>query len=56
MSHVSEINRDLKILPCLSMLGEEDLSIVGEKAYAKRFAKNEVVFMESDKMEFFLVH
>jgi CRP/FNR family transcriptional regulator len=55
MSSISEINRDLKILPCLSVLGDEHLSYISEKAFAKRFARNEAIFVESDSMKFFFV-
>lgn len=55
MSAISEINRDLKVLPCLSALGDEYLSLISEKAFAKRFAKNETIFAELDAMKFFFV-
>lgn len=55
MSVTSEINRDLKVLPCLSALGDEDLFLISEKAFAKKFAKNENIFNESDIMKFFFV-
>jgi CRP/FNR family transcriptional regulator len=50
MTAISEINRDLKVL-----LGDEDLAIIGGKAFAKKFAKGEIVFNESDIMKFFFV-
>jgi CRP/FNR family transcriptional regulator len=43
------------VLPCLSVLGDEDLAIIGEKAFAKKFAKGEIVFNDQTLMKFFLV-
>lgn len=55
MNSVSEISHNLRVLPCLSALGDEDLALIGGKAFAKKFAKNEVIFSESDTMKFFFV-
>lgn len=55
MHHISEIARNLRILPCLSGLRDEDLTIIEQVARLKRFAKNEVVFEESDYAKFFFI-
>jgi CRP/FNR family transcriptional regulator len=55
MSAISEINRALKVLPCLSGLKVEELAIIEGKAKLKRFPKNEVIFLESDTVKFFFV-
>lgn len=50
MSSISEINRDLNVLPCLSVIGDEYLSLISEKAFARRFAKNKAIFAELDSI------
>jgi CRP/FNR family transcriptional regulator len=55
MNSVSEINHDLRILPCLSGLGDDDLAIIGRRAELKRITRNDVLFSESDPVRFFFV-
>lgn len=55
MNFIPEISRGLRVLPCLSALGEDDLAIISEKAYLKRFFKDQSIFTESDSMSFFFI-
>ncbi len=55
MNSVAEINYQLRILPCLSGLGDEDLTVLSQKANLRRIAKNDVLFKESDEIKFFFV-
>jgi CRP/FNR family transcriptional regulator len=50
-----EIIDELRILPCLSGLKNEELSPIGVKTYLKTFLKNEVLFRETDPVNFIFV-
>ena len=47
--------QDLRVLPCLSAMEEEELNIIGQKAVLKTVAKNEVLFTESEPARFFFI-
>jgi CRP-like cAMP-binding protein len=51
----SEIIHDLRTLPCLSGLKNDELSSIGEKTYVRTFLKNEVLFREKDSVNFIFV-
>lgn len=53
MSQIAEIIYDLKALPCLSVLNEDELVLIGNKAEIKKFARNNLIFSEMDSVEFF---
>jgi CRP/FNR family transcriptional regulator len=55
MAYISEITRDLRRLPCLSGLKEEELSLISEQARIKRFLKNDILFRESELANFLFV-
>jgi len=55
MAPFLEINRDLRVLPCLSGLKEEDLSFMEQMARLKRISKNNILFEESEPVEFFFI-
>lgn len=55
MNHAPEINHDLRVLPCLSGLGDEDLIIIGQMSGLKGVAKDDIVFQESEPMDFFFI-
>ncbi len=55
MTQVSEIGIDLRRLPCLSGLKEEDLASIGEMAVLKTVSRNEVLFEESEPMRSFFI-
>lgn len=55
MSHTSEIIENLRFLPCLSCLKDEELALIGQMASLKRFGKNEVLFEESESAKFFFI-
>jgi CRP/FNR family transcriptional regulator len=55
MGPISEITGDLRMLPCLSTLREDELSIIGEQVHIKKFQKNDVIFKESDSVNFLFV-
>lgn len=52
---VSEIIHDLRTLPCLSGLKNEDLFAIGGQAYIRTFPKNEILFRETDPVNFIFV-
>lgn len=55
MSQVSDVLPELKILPCLSGLKDDDIEIIGRMAILKRYKKNEVIFEETDSAKFFFI-
>lgn len=55
MSPISEIISDLRTLPCLANLKEDELSIIGEQAHIRKFLKNDILFRESDPINFIFV-
>lgn len=46
---------DLRALPCLSGLKNDDLSVIGEQVHLRTFLKNEILFRESDPASFLFV-
>lgn len=46
---------ELRILPCLSGLKKEELSSIGVKTYTRTFLKNEILFRETDSVNFIFV-
>lgn len=55
MSRISEIKHDLRAIPCLSGLKDEDLISIGQMAHLKKIPKNHIVFLESDPTEFLFI-
>ncbi len=55
MNHISEIADNLRVLPCLSGLRDEDLTIIEQAARLRRFSRNEVIFEELDCARFFFI-
>jgi CRP/FNR family transcriptional regulator len=49
------LSRDLRTLPCLAGLKEEELSIVGKHARIIKFLKKDTLFTESDAVDFLYV-
>ncbi|KWT85903.1 Crp/Fnr family transcriptional regulator [Candidatus Magnetominusculus xianensis] len=45
----------LKVLPCLSRLGTEELKLIERKSYVKKIAKNDVLFSSSDELKFLYI-
>lgn len=50
-----EVIDELRILPCLSGLKKEELSSIGVKTYTRTFLKNEILFRETDSVNFIFV-
>lgn len=48
MNSVCEIGQDFRVLPCVSRLGDEELSLLCRFSTVKRFDRNRVIFEESD--------
>lgn len=46
---------DLRLLPCLSGLKDDDLDVISRMAKAIRYKKNEVIFEETERARFFFV-
>lgn len=55
MNPIAEIVQDLRVLPCLSVLREEELSSVGKLAKLKKVQKNATLFEESEPVTFFYI-
>lgn len=55
MNNLSEIVRDLHVLPCLTSLGNEDLAAVGRMANFRKVPRNEVLFEETDAVQYFFI-
>ena len=55
MYSISEIADDLRELPCLSGLKDKELSVIGERAYIKKYLKNDTLFVESDPVRYIFV-
>ena len=55
MNPLLEITQDLRILPCLSILRDEDLSSVGSLARLKKLQKDTPLFQESEPVKFFYI-
>jgi CRP/FNR family transcriptional regulator len=55
MNRAPEINHDLRVLPCLSGLRDEDLIIIGRMSALKGVAKDDIVFQESEPMDLFFI-
>jgi CRP/FNR family transcriptional regulator len=51
----TETFNDLRTLPCLSGLKDEDLSAIGEQTHIKTYLKNEILFREDDPANFVFV-
>lgn len=52
---VSKTFQDLRKLPCLSGLKDDELAVIGGQAGLKRFAKNDILFREADSVKFLFV-
>lgn len=46
---------DLRLLPCLSGLKDDDLDVISRMAKVIRYKKNEVIFEETERARFFFV-
>lgn len=46
---------DLRLLPCLSGLKDDDLDVISRMAKVIRYKKNEVIFKETERARFFFV-
>jgi CRP/FNR family transcriptional regulator len=55
MEQISELINDLRTLPCLAYLRKEELSLIGEQTQIRRFQKNDIIFKESDRVNFFFI-
>ena len=55
MSSYQEIGHDLRVLPCLSGLGDEELWEIGQMARLKSVEKNCELFKIADPVEFFFI-
>lgn len=55
MSQVFDVLPELRLLPCLSGLKDEDLDIIMRMARVKRFKKNQVIFEETESARFFFI-
>lgn len=55
MSQVFDVLPELRLLPCLSGLKDDDLDIIMRMARVKRFKKNEVIFEETESARFFFI-
>lgn len=55
MYSTSEIADDLRELPCLSGLTDNELSVIGERAYIKKYLKNDTLFLESDPVRYIFI-
>lgn len=55
MSQVIDALPELRLLPCLSGLKDDDLGIIGRMARIRRYKKNEVIFEESERANFFFI-
>ncbi|MFN3479324.1 MAG: Crp/Fnr family transcriptional regulator [Thermodesulfovibrionales bacterium] len=55
MSQVFDVLPELRLLPCLSGLKDNDLDIIMRMARVKRFKKNEVIFEETENARFFFI-
>jgi CRP/FNR family transcriptional regulator len=55
MNPHSEILCDLRVLPCLSGLGDEELSSIGQMARLKSVEKNSALFETSDAVKYFFI-
>lgn len=55
MKSIPETIPDLRTLPCLSVLKEDELSLIGEQAHVSTFLKNEILFRETDPLTFIFI-
>ena len=55
MKPIPETIPDLRTLPCLSGLKEDELSLIGEQAHISTFLKNEILFREADPLNFIFI-
>lgn len=55
MNFTSEVLDDLRSLPCLSGLGNNDLAVMGEMTRIREIERNEALFEESEPAKFFFV-
>lgn len=55
MNAVSEMIHDLCLLPCLSGLNEESLSIMAQLARIREVGKNDIIFEESGLVEYYFI-
>ncbi len=53
--NITNVITDLKLLPCLSGLKDDDLGLIEKMARVRRFKKNEVIFEETEKANFFFI-
>lgn len=47
----SDVSNDLRCLPCLSLLNDEEFSDISESAEVRRLCKNEIIFLESEPLK-----
>ncbi|MBF0520306.1 MAG: Crp/Fnr family transcriptional regulator [Nitrospirae bacterium] len=45
----------LRQLPCLSQIRDEDLEDIGRKSFLKKYCKNDFIFLASDEVKFFFI-
>ncbi|QWR77967.1 Crp/Fnr family transcriptional regulator [Candidatus Magnetomonas plexicatena] len=45
----------LRQLPCLSQVSDDDLENIGRKSFVKKYCKNDFVFLASDEVKFFFI-
>lgn len=55
MNLTSELINDLRRIPCLSGLDDEELSIIEQKVEVRNVSHNNVLFNESDPLRFFFI-
>lgn len=55
MNLASDLREDLRTLPCLSGLKEDELSAISEQAHLKKFSRNQFLFRESEPVDFFFI-
>lgn len=55
MNTVPETAHDLRKLPCLSGLKEDELSVIGRHAQIREFRKHQIIFEESDTARYIYV-
>ncbi len=55
MSQVSNALPELRLLPCLSGLKDDDLDVIGRMARLRVCKKNEVIFEEGERARFFFI-
>lgn len=55
MDYIQKRIQDLRIFPCLSGLSDKYLAIIDKKAELKAVAKNDVLFLESDPIEYLFI-